>query len=402
MHQRILPALGLSTLLGLGSLILAAPAQAAGTGTVALGSYLQYKAAKGKKNKLVVTRTGNKITFDDTVSLKAGKGCKAVSGHKTVVTCTVSNPGTVIVTLGDKNDSFVNKTSLRFNVYGGSGNDKLTGGSGIEMLDGGTGSDKLYGNAGDDLLRGKSGNDLLDGGDGYDRLEGAEGNDTLVGRTGRDSIDGAAGKDVVWAGAGDDQILDGPGKSTDVFHGGTGFDRLSYLGRTKSIIADADGRSGDDGESGERDTIDLDVEGLEGSRGNDRLTGNASANVLLGNGGDDVLIGLGGNDLLEGWSGKDTLDGGAGDDEVDGGFDNDTLTGGPGADLVVGGDGFDRLTGADGDDKLYGWIVPAEPDDGPPVEHDPDDDRLGGALDGGAGADFCLEGKTGTRVNCES
>jgi Ca2+-binding RTX toxin-like protein len=397
-----MPALGLSALLGLGSPLVAAPAHAAATGTVALGTYLQFKAAGGKKNNLVVTRSGSTITFDDTVSLKAGKGCKAVAGHKTVVTCTVSNPGTVIVTLGDKNDSFVNRTNLRFNVYGGSGTDKLTGGSGIEMLDGGTGADKLYGNAGNDLLRGRSGNDLLDGGDGNDRLEGADGNDTLVGRTGSDTIDGAAGKDVVWAGAGDDQILDGPGRSADVFHGGTGFDRLSYFSRTKAIVADADGRSGDDGESGERDSIDLDVEGLAGSRGNDRLTGNASANVLEGNGGNDVLLGLGGNDLLEGWSGKDTLDGGAGDDEVYGGFDNDTLTGGSGADVVVGDDGFDKLTGAAGDDKLYGWIVPVEPDGGPPVEHDPDDDQLGGALDGGTGADLCLEGTTGTRVNCES
>jgi Ca2+-binding RTX toxin-like protein len=399
MRYGSMPVLGLSAVLGLGSVLLAAPAQATGTGTVALGTYLQYKAAAGKQNQLVVTRSGSTFTFDDSVSLKAGAGCKAVSGHKTVVTCTIANPGTVIVTLGDKSDSFVNRTGLRFHVYGGSGNDKLTGGSGIELLDGGTGNDKLYGNAGDDTLRGKAGNDLLDAGDGRDRLEGDDGNDTLVGRTGNDTIDGAAGKDVVWAGAGDDHIYDGT-KSADVFHGGTGFDWLSY-GRNKPIIADADGRSGDDGESGEHDSIGLDVEGLEGGSGNDRLTGNASANALNGYQGNDVLNGLGGVDLLKGFAGKDTVDGGAGDDEVYGGFDNDTVSGGSGADVVVGGDGFDKVFGGAGDDKLYGWTVPVVPDGGPPVEQDPDDDRVGGALDGGPDDDLCIPGDTGIYVNCE-
>ena len=401
MRYKAMPALGFSAVLGLGGVLFAAPAQAAGTGTVAVGTYLEYKAASGKQNNLVVTRSGNTITFDDSVSLKAGKGCKAASGHKTVVTCTLANPGTVIVTLGDRNDSFVNRTSLRFNVYGGSGNDKLTGGSAIEMLDGGTGTDKLYGNGGDDTLRGRAGNDLLDAGDGNDRLEGADGNDTLVGRPGNDTIAGAAGKDVVWAGAGNDHIYDAA-KSADVFHGGTGFDRVSYISRTKAIVADADGRSGDDGESGEHDTIDLDVEALVGGSGNDRLTGNASANALDGHSGNDVLAGLGGNDLLEGFAGRDTIDGGAGDDEVYGGFDNDTLSGGDGADLVVGGDGNDQVAGGAGNDKLYGWLVPVVPDGGPPVEQDPDDDRIGGALDGGADDDLCLEGRSGTRVNCES
>jgi Ca2+-binding RTX toxin-like protein len=87
---------------------------------------------------------------------------------------------------------------------------------------------------------------------------------------------------------------------------------------------------------------------------------------------------------------------------VYGGFDSDTLSGGTGADLVVGGDGFDKLAGGAGNDGLYGWIVPVVPDGGPPVEQDPDDDRIGGALDGGTDDDLCREGLTGTQVNCES
>jgi hypothetical protein len=63
------------------------------------------------------------------------------------------------------------------------------------------------------------------------------------------------------------------------------------------------------------------------------------------------------------------------------------------------GDDFDKVAGGAGDDKPYGWIVPVEPGGGPPVEQDPDDDMVGGALDGGAGTDLC---RKGTQVNCES
>jgi serralysin len=398
MLHKTVPAVGLSVLLGLGTLLIATPAQAASTGEVAVGTYLEFKAASGKKNKLVVSRSGDKITFDDAVSLKAGKGCKAVSGHKTVVACTVHNPGTVVVTLGDKNDSFTSRTDLRFNVYGGSGDDKLTGGAGAEMLDGGTGKDKLYGNAGADQLRGRSGNDLLDAGDGDDSLAGGDGNDTLVGRAGNDQLWGDAGEDVYWAGAGNDRMQDGK-KSEDVFHGGTGSDEVSYIGRSKAIVADADGRSRDDGESGEHDTIDADVERLVGGEGSDRLTGNASNNFLSGSGGNDVLVGLGGDDDLTGWTGKDTMDSGDGDDWLDGGPDADTMSGGAGADVIAGRDGLDKISGGAGNDRLYGWEIE---DGGPPSDPDGEGDMLGGNLDGGPDDDLCVEGARGTKTNCES
>ena len=396
----MIKAAGLSALMALGTVAVATPAQAAGPGTVALGNYLQFKAASGKTNNLVVSRSGNVFTFDDTVSLKAGPGCKAVSGHQTVVTCSVANPGTVIITLGDKNDTFVNRTGLRFHAYGGSGNDKLTGGSGVDVLDGGTGNDKLYGNAGNDEFRGKDGNDLLDAGDGNDRMEAGAGNDTLVGRPGNDTILPDSGNDVVWAGAGDDDIYD-PTKSTDVFHGGTGTDEVSYLNRTKPVVADLDGRTGDDGESGEKDTIDADVENLTGGRGNDRLTGNTAANVIDGYRGNDAISGGDGDDRLEGSPGKDTVSGGSGADRIYGGFEADTLSGGDGPDLIVGSAGNDKITGGAGDDELYGWNIPEIPDGGPPTEPDPYDDGLGGALDGGADNDLCLAGRDGTRTNCE-
>lgn len=56
------------------------------------------------------------------------------------------------------------------------------------------------------------------------------------------------------------------------------------------------------------------IENATGGSGNDRLIGNAVANVLIGGAGNDTLSGLAGNDTLEGGEGNDTLIGGIGDD----------------------------------------------------------------------------------------
>ncbi len=48
------------------------------------------------------------------------------------------------------------------------------------------------------------------------------------------------------------------------------------------------------------------IENASGGSGDDRITGNAKANLLKGNDGDDVLAGRGGDDRLEGGAGNDT------------------------------------------------------------------------------------------------
>src|SRR5688572_3920261 len=80
----------------------AAPAQAAAAGVAsAAGTTVQYKAAAGKANQVVVTRSGRTITIDDKVAVRAGKGCKAVKGDKTKVRCTTTKaPTRVRVYLG--------------------------------------------------------------------------------------------------------------------------------------------------------------------------------------------------------------------------------------------------------------------------------------------------------------
>lgn len=71
---------------------------------------------------------------------------------------------------------------------------------------------------------------------------------------------------------------------------------------------------------------------IEGTNGDDALTGGAGSDLIRGLGGDDTLDGLGGDDSLLGDAGADSLLGGEGDDTLDGGSGNDAMIGGPGDD----------------------------------------------------------------------
>lgn len=63
---------------------------------------------------------------------------------------------------------------------------------------------------------------------------------------------------------------------------------------------------------------------INGSAGNDTLTGTALADSIFGLGGNDSLLGLGSNDSLDGGLGNDTLNGGNGIDTLNGAAGNDT------------------------------------------------------------------------------
>lgn len=92
--------------------------------------------------------------------------------------------------------------------------------------------------------------------------------------------------------------------------------------------------------------ISTDLQAIQGSEGDDVLTGTWDQ---------DILWGHGGNDILRGEGGPDTLLGHAGNDQLFGGDDNDSLTGGEGDDLLYGGAGDDGLSDPDGgNDSLWG------------------------------------------------
>lgn len=78
---------------------------------------------------------------------------------------------------------------------------------------------------------------------------------------------------------------------------------------------------------------------IEGTSGNDTLSGTADDDALFGYNGNDTLKGREGHDVLLGGDGSDTLWGNDGDDVLYGGFDADWMKGGDGADIFSFGEG---------------------------------------------------------------
>ncbi|MBW6438253.1 calcium-binding protein [Actinoplanes hulinensis] len=324
----------------LGSLIVTAPAEAAAAGKARVsGTRVLYTAAKGAQNRVVVTRTGNRITVDDRVAIKAGAGCKAVKGDRTRVVCrTAAAPTRIRIATGDRVDTIVNRTGLGMTADGGTGGDTISGGPGADILRGGSGSDRLYGYGGSDIFYGGTGADRVNGGGGQDFIRGQSGDDVLLGAGGDDFLAGELGADRLDGGSGNDSLRgDDPGLgrvAADVLRGGPGRDSAVYATYLNTVTVDLDGSARDDGQAGEHDTVGADVEDIYSGYGNDRLTGNASANRFDGGMGDDVLRGGAGDDLLIGLDGRDSIYGEAGDDEIgDLDVDGDLLDGGAHATL---------------------------------------------------------------------
>ncbi|WP_374515711.1 VCBS domain-containing protein, partial [Niveibacterium sp.] len=75
-----------------------------------------------------------------------------------------------------------------------------------------------------------------------------------------------------------------------------------------------------------------------------------TGSILDGTAGNDNITGSAARDVIYGFDGRDTINGGAGADYLDGGNGNDTINGGAGSDKMIGGAGADTLTGGTGDD----------------------------------------------------
>ena len=128
--------------------------------------------------------------------------------------------------------------------------------------------------------------------------------EALVGGEGADTLSGDGG----------DNVLDG-GPGADVMLGGGGLDAVDYSSRIAPVVADLDGRPGDDGEAGEGDTIGADIAGVFGGGGDDVLTGNALDGFLDGGPGADRLTDAGGEDYLDGGAGDDAIESDDGDED---------------------------------------------------------------------------------------
>jgi Ca2+-binding RTX toxin-like protein len=372
-------------------------------------------------------------------------GLQSAGAETRVGTTCFGQPVTIAGTDGD--DS----------LNGTPGNDVIAGGAGTDIILAGDGNDLICGEDGTDYIFGLGGNDSIDGGPEGDGFAGGAGDDHTIGGDGNDFLSflGAVGPvtaslatgtatgegndrlettEALQGGPFDDSLtgddaffnaLSG-GLGNDVLDGGGGFDGALYsTGPIQASLRDgtATGAEGND-------TL-RNIEGLEGTPGDDTFVGSDQTNVLDGRNGADVLQGLGGADLLQGDApiddkpGNDRLDGGGGDDflqpsrgadVLDGGEGRrdlvdlspapngvtanlgtgtasgygsprfvrlegflgsafaDRLTGDGGPNIMLGAAGVDRLFGAAGDDFLNGG-------DG------------ADAFDGGAGIDYCLDGR---------
>ncbi|MDI1360308.1 MAG: calcium-binding protein, partial [Methylobacter sp.] len=198
-------------------------------------------------------------------------------------------------------------------VYGNDTGNILYGGQAADTLYGQGGNDSLWGGAGDDLLDGGLGSDDYHyrPGDGHDVIEETDTPDS--GQSSQDRVIFGAGialSDVTFnhqpngdlsvtvAGLADAIIVTGwytdPAKRVEAFEFADGL----------QITADT--------------LAALDVTPLQGSAGNDQLSGTNYRDIIMAGAGDDLLIGNGGNDDLHGETGVDTyrLSQGSGADQV--------------------------------------------------------------------------------------
>jgi len=338
------------------------------------------------------------------------------------------------------NDTMKNKTSIRVEAKGGSGDD---------ILRGGRAADRLEGEDGNDRLMGAGGNDGLLSGDGDDQLRGGKGVDTLVGGSGidrywqdrRDAIqqDSVRLDSVTRNNSIEVVRLSKSDGVTSVTASSSKGGRISVQELTdefRVIYTPSASYSGDDSITVE--TIDDDQQSesqaftirvepfvldngtliISGGDGDDTVlvrqidqqilvqmnglqtkvgVANIRAIQFYGNAGNDqfanetsvpvTAYGGAGNDTLSGGSGNDAIFGEAGDDILFGGAGDDWIAGGDGRDQINGQRGNDRVFGDDGLDWLYGGLGHDELDGG-----DGDDELYGDAgrdtLNGNSGNDL--------------
>lgn len=174
--------------------------------------------------------------------------------------------------------------------------------------------DRLIGSAADEVLDGFGGwGDEIHGFDGWDRIVlGGPGAHVYAGK-GYDTVYAARGKSSISLGLGHDTVIYGGDATGSRWDGGDGADRVKLSGDAGFTINLKDGYV--QSNLGEERWKITGFQHASGSRGPDRMVGNALGNGLSGGYGNDLMIGLGGRDDLYGAAGaNDRSDGGTGFD----------------------------------------------------------------------------------------
>ena len=182
--------------------------------------------------------------------------------------------------------------------------------------DGGSGDDRLSapGSTGHDLplLYAGSGDDVMAGGGGPEFFRPGAGDDVARGGGGRDQFWPGAGDDTARGGGGADRITLRGWRSAagevDRSQGGPGTDVLEVVSFSRDLLVDLRRQR----VSGPGRDVLRGLETVLGGFADDRLVGDARADLLLGGYGDDRLYGRDGPDGLRGGPGDDLADGGAG------------------------------------------------------------------------------------------
>jgi len=256
-------------------------------------------------------------------------------------------------------------------VAGSSSNDILAGNAASNVINGGQGNDRIDGGPGGDLLSGDGGDDVVNGGAGAGT--GVLDVDYLVytNAPGPVSVDFPAGKTSGWGsdtvsniegvfGSKFNDLLTGDGSS--LLWGMAGDDEIHGQRDDRALFSkpvDADLARGT--ATGEGNDKLINVANLEGSSGNDKLTGDDDPNLILGGpGGNDVESGGPGPDALVS-GGASSLSGGPGADRLEGRGANDALDGGTGDDLLSGGGGTNTIDGGAGDQDTVMYLGSTKP-----------------------------------------
>jgi Ca2+-binding RTX toxin-like protein len=152
-----------------------------------------------------------------------------------------------------------------------------------DTFNAGAGNDTIFGGAGNDTINGEAGDDIMTGGAGNDSILGGTGADQFTGNQGNDTFDGGVDSD------------------TDIIfyrqESGTGgvFANLTSGSVTVNLLTQGANSAIDT--HGNTDTF-INIDGVEGSTGNDTLVGNNNDNWFRGMEGNDTINGGGGFDEM--------------------------------------------------------------------------------------------------------